>query len=87
MYKIAILPKDQNAGYSDTETEVRTKKAALIEYHTFIKDAFNGETVIAYKIGGNYDDIAPQVLIKKKTDWRMGDRRKFLKYQFLGKLN
>ena len=96
-YRIAILPSDENARYSEMEEfAYRIDKAKRV-FNQFIKDAFNGEFVIAYKNESylNYEDITPQIKVCKKTDWRYGtdensepkNRKKFLKFQYLNKLN
>ena len=60
-----------------------------------IIDAFNGETVVAYKVDNEFTDILPQIQICKKTDYRYGkdensdtkNRNKYLKHTYKQLLN
>lgn len=101
MYRIATLPANENSFFADIEIEKRTKKAAIKEYLEQIKEAFDGETVICYNnsMMKNYEDLMPQVKVRKKTEWRYGsevysqpeigsnDWKRCKKYEYLGKVN
>lgn len=78
----------------------KSKVNAAEERQRQIKQAFHGETILCYdRMGRNgYKDLFPPVKVKKKTDARLGEeieytflfgeqnRKKYLKYKYLGKL-
>ena len=100
MYLVGTVPIE--GGYTCDNIQVlkRSKKDAIAEYYSQIKEAFHGETVLCYNNSDkiNYADLMPNVLVKKKTDARMGEdvdfqfmfgdenRKKFLKFKYLGKI-
>jgi hypothetical protein len=96
MYIIQIFSENSNFQFSEIEEVcARIDKAKKI-INEFIKDAFNGETILAYSLNEskNYPNIIPDLKICKKTDWRYGEdensepknRKKFLKYKYLKKI-
>ena len=98
MYRIAVLPTDENSFEAEFDVYKRTKQQAIKEYWKQVFEAFNGETVICYNnnMMKNYPDIMPQMTVKKGKDWRYGEdmihdndkhRKQYLKYKYLGKIN
>lgn len=93
-YNVCLFPADQNAFYPEYQQECgRIDKAKRI-YENYRKEAFNGEAIIAYVQGRDYEDVLPLVTLKKKTDWRYGEddpqsksRNKYLKFKYLGKIH
>jgi hypothetical protein len=92
-YNVFLFSSNDNELFSEHEKSVGSIKKAKETYNLFIVEAFNGEKVLAYKQGGEYDNVLPLLRLSKKTDWRIGedkssatkDRNKFLKFTYLGK--
>ena len=92
-YYVCLFGRDSNMMFSENQDEFTSAKKAKDEYFDYIKEAFHGEVVIAYKCNENYDVIMPRVSVKKKSDWRYGtephsdwnNRKKFLKFRYMGK--
>lgn len=98
MNRIATFSVDSDCMYADIDVYKRTKKSAIKEYWSQVKEAFNGEVVICYNndMMKDYPDIMPQIVVSKKRDWRYGEdmvhdddkhRKQYLKYKYLGKVN
>lgn len=93
-YRIAILPPELNTNLCEKEEFCYKIDKAKKIFKEFVKDAFNGEFVIAYKIDDEFTDIMPQTQIRKKTDYRYGEdiisdsknRNKYLKFIYKNSL-
>ncbi len=95
-YHLAILNANPNSLISEFEWRTQSKKIALLEHKKYLKEAFDKETVLLYRINENYTDVVSPILVRKVTDWRIGgdeqglepfdkNRKKYLKYKYLGK--
>jgi len=92
-YNVCLFSVDSNEMFAEYQKECSIIDKAKSIYDNYRKEGFNGESILAYIQGGEYENILPLLKLRKKTDWRYGEdlglgeanRKKYLKYKFLGK--
>jgi hypothetical protein len=95
-YHVTILNADPLTAFPEYQWRCTSKKRILEEHKKYLREAFDKESVLLYRINENYTDVVPPIEVRKKTDWRLGtdeqgldtdepNRKKYLKYKYLGK--